>query len=142
MSYSICLSICLCLRLCLLLTVYLSICLSVYLSICLSIYLPVRLSIRLSGGLPPAAVLHPYCPQGFLSHFRRKYTQSCVICQSVVVKVASHGCKFGLFAPVSFHVCCPELRQEPAQLRVLRNSPRAMPLFGLPIMVMTALCTS
>ena len=26
----------------------------------------------------------------------------------------------------------PELRQEPAQLRGLRNSPRAMPLFGAP----------
>lgn len=35
-----------------------------------------------------------------------------------------------------------ELRQEPALLRVLRNSPLAMPLFGLPVMVMTALCTS
>ena len=35
-----------------------------------------------------------------------------------------------------------ELRQEPALLRVLRNSPRAMPLFGLPIIVMTALYTS
>ena len=35
-----------------------------------------------------------------------------------------------------------ELRQEPAQLRVLRNSPRAMPLSGLPITVMTALYTS
>ena len=36
----------------------------------------------------------------------------------------------------------PELRQEPALLRVLRNSPRAMPLFGLPIIVMFALYTS
>ena len=35
-----------------------------------------------------------------------------------------------------------ELRQEPAQLRVLRNSPRAMPLFGLLIMVVTSLRTS
>ena len=35
-----------------------------------------------------------------------------------------------------------ELRQEPALLRVLRNSPRAMPLSGLPITVMTALYTS
>ena len=35
-----------------------------------------------------------------------------------------------------------EQRQEPALLRVLRNSPLAMPLFGLPVMVMTALCTS
>ena len=46
------------------------------------------------------------------------------------------------FCPVGFHGCCPELRQEPAQLRVLRNSPRAMPLFGLPIIVMIALYTS
>ena len=28
-------------------------------------------------------------------------------------------CRSGSFAPVGFHVCCPELRQEPAQLRVL-----------------------
>ena len=51
-------------------------------------------------------------------------------------------CRSGHFAPVSFHVCCPELRQEPAQLRVLRNSPRAMPLSGLPIIVMSARYTS
>ena len=118
----------------------------------------------LSICLPPAAAFHPYCPQGFGNNFRRKYTQSRAICQSVVVKVASHVCKSGLFAPVvlhielhgcrsglfvpviplfhcrvceswifahvGFHVCCPELRQEPALLRVLRNSPRAMPQFG------------
>ena len=82
-----------------------------------------------------------------------------MIFQSVVVKVASHVCGFGLFAPVvlhivphvcksglsapvGFHGSCPEQRQGPAQLRVLRNSPRAMPLFGLPIIVMTALYTS
>ena len=35
-----------------------------------------------------------------------------------------------------------EQRQEPALLRVLRNSPLTMPLFGLPVMVMTALYTS
>ena len=46
------------------------------------------------------------------------------------------------FAPVGFNGCCPELRQGPAQPRVLRNSPRAMPLFGLLIIVMTALYTS
>ena len=46
------------------------------------------------------------------------------------------------FAPVGFNGCCPELRQGPAQPRVLRNSPRAMPLFGLPIIVMTAMYTS
>ena len=127
----------------------------------------------LSICLPPAAAFHPYCQQGFGNNFRRKYTQSRVICQSVVVKVASHVCKFGLFAPVVLHIvthvckswvsapvvgftgadppllppvglhgCCPELRQEPALLRVLRNSPRAMPLSGLPIIVMTALYTS
>ena len=61
-----------------------------------------------------------------------------MICQSVVVKVASHVCKFvlfapviplfhchvcrsGLSAPVGFNECCPELRQEPAQFRVLRK---------------------
>ena len=32
-----------------------------------------------------------------------------------------HVCKITPFAPVGFHVCCPELRQEPAQLRVLRK---------------------
>ena len=136
--------------------------------VCLSSCLPIC--------LPPAAAFHPYCPQGLGNNFRRKYTQSRVICQSVVVKVASHVCKFVLFAPViplfhchvcrslafapvvllielhgcesrvfapvGFHGGCPELRQGPAQLRVLRNSPRAMPLFGLPIIVMTALYTS
>ncbi len=35
-----------------------------------------------------------------------------------------------------------ELRQGPALLRVLRNSPRAMPLSGLSITVMTVLYTS
>ena len=52
------------------------------------------------------------------------------------------GADCGVFAPVGFNVCCPELRQKPALLRVLRNSPRAMPLFGLPIIVKTALYTS
>ena len=119
--------------------------------VCLSSCLPIC--------LPPAAAFHPYCPQGLGNNFRRKYTQSRVICQSVVVKVASHVCKSGpsapvipLFhchgcrsvpsAPVGFNECCPEQRQGPAQLRVLRNSPRAMPLFGLSIIVMTALYTS
>ncbi len=124
------------------LTVRLPVCLSICLFVCLSDYLPICLSIRPSVCLPPAAAFHPYCPQGFGNNFRRKYTQSRVICQSVVVKVASHVCRSGLFAPVGFHGCCPEQRQGPAQLRVLRNSPRAMPQFGLPIMVMTALYTS
>ena len=149
---------------------------SVCLSVCLTDYQSIYLSIRPSVCLPPAAAFHPYCPQGFENNFRRKYTQSRAICQSVVVKVDSHVCKSwvsapvvllielhvcrsDLFAPVSplfhchgcgswvlasvsFHGCCPELRQGPAQLRVLRNSPRAMPLFGLPIIVMFALCTS
>ena len=60
----------------------------------------------------------------------------------VVLHIELHGCESWVFAPVGFNECCPELRQGPAQLRVLRNSPRAMPLSGLPIMVMTALCTS
>ena len=160
---------------------YLPICLFAYLTDYQSIYQSIRPSVCLPPAclsicLPPAAAFHPYCPQGLGNNFRRKYTQSRVICQSVVVKVASHVCKFGLFAPVvplfhcygcrswvsapvvllielhvcrlrvfapvGFHVCCPELRQVPAQLRVLRNSPRAMPLFGLPIIVVVALCTS
>ena len=65
-----------------------------------------------------------------------------MICQSVVVKVASHVCESRVLASVGFNDVVPELRQEPALLRVLRNSPRAMPLSGLPIIVMTALYTS
>ena len=60
----------------------------------------------------------------------------------VVLLIERHGCRLRVLAPVGFNECCPELRQGPAQLRVLRNSPRAMPLFGLPIIVMTALYTS
>ena len=63
----------------------------------------------LSICLTPAAAFHPYCPQGFGNNFRRKYTQSRMICQSVVVKVASHVCKSGPFVPVvplfHCHVC-------------------------------------
>ena len=32
-----------------------------------------------------------------------------------------HGCRSRVFAPVGFHGCCPELRQGPALLRVLRK---------------------
>ena len=60
----------------------------------------------------------------------------------VVLLIELHGCRLRVSAPVGFNECCPELRQGPAQLRVLRNSPRAMLLFGLPIIVMVALCTS
>ena len=60
----------------------------------------------------------------------------------VVLLIELHVCKSGPSAPVAFHGCCPEQRQEPAQLRVLSNSPRAMSLFGLPIIVMTALYAS
>ena len=60
----------------------------------------------------------------------------------VVLHIELHGCRLRVFAPVGFNECCPELRQVPAQLRVLRNSPRAMPLFGLPIIVVVALYTS
>ena len=45
------------------------------------------------------------------------------------------------FCPVGFHGGCPELRHGPAQLRVLRNSPWAMPLSGILIIVMFALYT-
>jgi len=62
-------------------------------------------------------------------------------CQEGVVGLG-HVCRLRGFAPVGFNECCPELRQEPAQLRVLRNSPWAMLLFGLPIIVVVALCTS
>ena len=71
--------------------------------------LSICLSIRPSVCLPPAAAFHPYCPQWFGNNFRRKYTQSRAICQSVVVKVASHVCGSGLFAPViplfHYHGC-------------------------------------
>ena len=50
----------------------------------------------------------------------------------VVLHIDLHGCKLWVSAPVVVHWCRPELRQEPALLRVLRNSPRAMPLFGAP----------
>ena len=69
------------------------------------------------------------------------------VCRSVChlpqhsIRIVRRGLEI-ISAPVAFHGCCPERRQEPAQLRVLRNSPRAMPLSGLPIIVMTALCTS
>ena len=60
----------------------------------------------------------------------------------VVLHIDLHGCKLWVSAPVVVHWCCPELRQEPALLRVLRNSPRSMPLFGFPIIVMFARYTS
>ena len=50
----------------------------------------------------------------------------------VVLQIDHHVCKLWVSAPVVVHWCCPELRQESALLRVLRNSPRAMPLFGSP----------
>ena len=67
-----------------------------------------------------------------------------------------HGCRSLAFAPVVGFTCADpaflppsafmdvvlEQRQRPALLRVLRNSPRAMPLFGLPIIVISALYTS
>ena len=113
-------------------------------------------SVCLSICLLPAAAFHSYCPHGFGNNFRRKYTQSREICQSSrgegcqsrVQIMGSrprrliHVCKITPFALVVLHGCCPELRQEPAKLRVLRNSPRAMPLFGLPIIVMSARYTS
>ena len=61
-------------------------------------------SVCLSICLPPAAAFHPYCQQGFGNNFRRKYTQSRVICQSVVVKVAIHVCKSGPSVPVVLHI--------------------------------------
>ena len=74
----------------------------------------------------------------------------------VVLHIELHGCRLWVFAPVVETSCAnqallppsafmdvvAELRQGPARLRVLRNSPRAMPLSGLPIMVMFARNTS
>ena len=55
--------------------------------------------------------------------------------------------KLFLFPFLLFVFCTQDVsdawqRQEPTLLRVLRNSPLAMPLFGFPITVMTALYAS
>ena len=80
--------------------------------------------------------IRPFCPRRWIH-----------VCRSgsfahVVSLFHCHGCRLWVSAPVVLHGCCPELRQGPAQLRVLRNSPRAMPLSGLPIIVMSARYTS
>ena len=84
----------------------------------------------------PRVQIRPFCPRRWI-----------YVCRygpfaHVVVQIDLHGCKLWVSAPVVVHWCCSELRQEPAQLRVLRNSPRAMPLFGSHITVMTALYAS
>ena len=57
--------------------------------------------------------------------------------------VLETSCADSALLPPSFFMdVVAELRQGPARLRVLRNSPRAMPLSGLPIIVMTALYIS
>ena len=94
----------------------------------------VRLCLRMSRD--SRVQIRPFCPRHpFISLPR---VQIVGFCPSRMI----HVCKITPFAPVGFHGCCPELRQEPALLRVLRNSPRAMLLFGLPIIVMTALYTA
>ena len=94
----------------------------------------VRLCLRMSRDL--RVQIRPFCPRHpFISLSRVQIVGFCP-------RRWIHVCRLRVFAPVGFNECCPEQRQGPAQLRVLRNSPRAMPLFGLSIIVMTALYTS
>ena len=56
-----------------------------------------------------------FCPRGWI-----------YVCRSGLLPTSLFilnftGADCGFFAPVGFHVCCPELRQEPALLRVLRK---------------------
>ena len=59
--------------------------------------------------------IRPFCPRRpFISLSR---VQIVGFCPRRLILV----CKITPFAPVGLHGCCPELRQEPAQLRVLRK---------------------
>ena len=105
-------------------------------------FAPVAFHIVLHGGesrvfAPVAFRIVPHAALHIVSHGCESW-----VFAPVVLLIELHVCRSGPSAPVAFHECCPELSQEPAQLRVLRNSPRAMPLFGLPIIVMAALYTS
>ena len=107
-----------------------------------------RLCLR--GGRDSRVQIKPFCT--------RRLIHVCKFGLSapVVLHIELHGCRLWVFAPVVETSCAnqallppsafmdvvAELRQGPARLRVLRNSPRAMPLSGLPIMVMFARNTS
>ena len=67
---------------------------------------------------------------------------SCLVIDLNSLEAESSCADSAFLSPSSFMDVVAELRQGPAQLRVLRNSPRAMPLSGLPIIVMTALYIS
>lgn len=55
--------------------------------------------------------------------------------------IVNHTDRDKVLLKKSYHeITLPAAKARFAQ--VLRNSPQAMPLFGLPIMVMTALCAS
>ena len=65
--------------------------------------------------LDPRVQIRPFCPRHpFISLPR---VQIVGFCPRRLILV----CKITPFAPVGLHGCCPELRQEPAQLRVLRK---------------------
>ena len=93
------------------------------------------------GGRDSRVQIRPFCPRhSFISLSRVQIMgfrprRLILVCRSgpsapVVLHIAPHVCESRVFDPVGFHGCCPELRQGPAQLRVLCNSPRAMPLSG------------
>ena len=119
-----------------------TVCLTICLTVCLFVYLTINLSINQSDR--PSVCHLPVCrsvcylPQHSIHIVRMgleiisaaNIRNPARFANQVVVKVASHVCKSWVSAPVVLHGCCPELRQEPALLRVLRNSPRAMPLSG------------
>ena len=111
----------------------------------------VRLCLRMSRD--SRVQIRPFCPRRWIHVCRSGsfahvvslfHCHGCRLWVSapVVLLIELHGCRSVPSAPVVLHGCCPELRQGPAQLRVLRNSPRAMPLSGLPIIVMSARYTS
>ena len=72
-----------------------------------------RLYLRMSRDL--RVLVRPFCPRGLLHCYSR--VRIVGFCPRRLIYV----CKSWVFAPVGFHVCCPELRQGPAQLRVLRK---------------------
>ena len=56
-----------------------------------------------------------FCPRGWIHVCRSGLSAP------VLLLIELHVCRSRVFAPVGFHVCCHELRQEPALLRVLRK---------------------
>ena len=72
-----------------------------------------RLYLRMSRDL--RVQIRPFCPR------RSSHCSSRVRIVGFCPRRLIHVCRSGLFAPVVFHGCCPEQRQGPAQLRVLRK---------------------